>query len=68
MGPGFVGEVGLGTASQAFCDEWTAVTSQAYHHNAQQSLRHHIHGNPQKAFFYDLKRQFPSSKILVALL
>ena len=44
----------LGTASQAFCDEWPAVTSQPYHRNAQQSLRHHIHGNPQKAFFYGL--------------
>jgi len=32
----------LGTASQAFCDQWPAVTSEAYRHNAERLLRHHI--------------------------
>jgi hypothetical protein len=62
MGPGFVGEIDLAQQARP------AVTSQAYHHNAQPLLHHHLHGNPQKKnFCCGLLRQFLSSEILVAL-
>jgi hypothetical protein len=50
-GLALLGKIDLAQQAKPFVRNGLPLTSQAYHHNAQQLLHHHLHRNPQKVLF-----------------